>query len=214
MNDLLVPGKERSFSFDEMLKLGLFWEKVLERQLKINLPDIELIRYESNPEMQRNGIDGIIKSRNLSYDLKTDRHDNVNIYFETISIYEKGIKGWYYTSQADILIYHFLNETLTESKHLFIINLKKLREMNFIELMEDRFELKTVKSVRGDKVWHTQGYAIPVYFLPKDTYFEGLPLRKQLVFDDKFEEKLLGIFDDDIINGKSKIIGNNNIMVI
>ncbi len=176
--------------FNEDLKKGEKWESIALQELRFFLPHTTLVK-----EGQRNDIGE--KPHTISYEIKTRGHRYCcdNIAFETISVVETRKEGWYYRSNADILIYQWLNEGGTRSEKLYVLGLKKLRRRNFLEEVVRKYDLKEKTAQTNNGKWHTKFYVVPAKFIPKDCYVEKNPLSNQYVFNNSFENTLRNIVE-------------------
>ncbi len=178
--------------FCENLKEGEKWERIALQELQFLLPHTTMVKYGENPELQRNGIDGTISLKKITYEVKTREHKFCcdDIAFETVSVVEAKKPGWYYHSNADILIYHWLDRTETRSEKLYVLGLKKLRRRHFLEEVVEKYGLRERTAASNAGRWHTKFYAVPVKYIPADCYIQGKPLIWQYTLDDNFEKSL------------------------
>ena len=119
-------------NFHEEANEAKRWERIAVRELQLFMLHTKLIEYSENPEIQKVGIDAVTTSHGLTYDVKTRYKYYPDILIETMSDVERKIPGWYYTSKADALIYHWLNDDKTRSVKLYVIALQKLRDRDFL----------------------------------------------------------------------------------
>ena len=177
--------------FSEEANEAKKWERIAMRELQLFMLHTKLIEYSENPEIQKVGIDAVTTSHGLTYDVKTRYKYYPDILIETMSDVERKIPGWYYTSKADALIYHWLNDDKTRSVKLYVIALQKLRDRDFLNSVLEAFpdiELGYTSSNGG--AWRTSFYTVPIDLFPNDCIVELPPLVRQFTFDDTFERKV------------------------
>jgi len=158
----------KKHDFAEKLSEVQEWEKKLGQTI-VDLVVAETWRQATRME-QREGIDTIVKLKEGKFDVKIrDRKWYLrDILIETVSVVEKNIPGWFYTSDADAVFYVWWNETKTDlmpiGYFIFIQN-KKFRE--WFEKNKNKYrELQTeTKSEWGS--WHTKFVVIPIEDFPK-----------------------------------------------
>jgi hypothetical protein len=191
----------KDFDFEQELINAKKWEQLAVKELQPFMLHTKLIEYSENPEIQKAGIDVITTPHSITYDVKTRMKYYPDILIETVSNIERNIPGWWYTSKADALVYHWLNSQKNRSLKLYIIALQMLRDMDFLNnvlAMHPEIELK--KSSSNNGTWHTAFYTVPINLFPQDCIAELPPLVTQMTFDDSsdFERKvwaILGIKD-------------------
>ncbi len=181
--------------FNEDLKEGEKWERIALQELQFLFPHTALVK-----EGQRNDIGE--KPHTITYEIKTRGHRYCcdDIAFETISVVEAKKEGWYYRSNADVLIYHWLNEGGTRSEKLYVLGLKKLRRRNFLEEVVRKYGLQVRETESNGGMWHTKFYLVPIRFIPADCIIRGKPLAWQYTLDDNFEKALWNIVDRGVAN--------------
>jgi len=96
----------KAFSFNNQLALGKAGEDMVMRAVDGMLHD-----YDTHPHLQRSGID--ITNDKYLIDVKTQAHkyiDSDNIPIEVFSVYEQQKPGWFYRSEADIIVWVYHGE--------------------------------------------------------------------------------------------------------
>jgi len=193
MDGRLGETKSREpIDFEDSLRKGKPWELILSKTLE-SLPFIKLADYgDSNgKKLQRSGIDLLLEGKPFSVDVKTLNPSYYNpwnpvIWLETWSVPGKK-KGWYYTSTADAILYHWAGEDSPKSSDAFIFNLRKLRERKFLEDCIEKLQLEE-KVARPTKykgfIYSSTGYLVPVNQFPKDTIINIEPLIRQYKLDE------------------------------
>jgi hypothetical protein len=91
----------KAFSFSNQLALGKAGEDMVMRSI-----DGMLHGYDTHPDLQRSGID--ITNDKYLIDVKTQAHkytDSGNLPIEVFSVYEKSKPGWFFSSDADIIVW-------------------------------------------------------------------------------------------------------------
>lgn len=188
--------------FSEEANEAKKWERIAMRELQLFMLHTKLIEYSENPETQKAGIDVITTSRGLTCDVKTRHKYYPDILIEIMSDVERKIPGWYHTSKADALIYHWLNKDKTRSVKLYVIALQKLRDQDFLNsVLGAHPEFKLGYSSSNGGAWHTSFYTIPIDLFPPDCIVELPPLIRQFSFDDTFERKVWHILKGWYVSG-------------
>jgi len=108
--------------FESDLEFGKRWESFASARLRELLPKFSMdnVSYDKRPELQRAGIDTIFKQRDPAIDVKTQRHhhaDSDNLPIETVSAQENDTPDWFYTSEADVIVWVFPNAAGTNLYH-------------------------------------------------------------------------------------------------
>jgi hypothetical protein len=171
--------KVRPRSFDRDLEEAKHWERKVSEELDEILVE-EALRLASRAE-QRNGIDITVKLKKATYDVKfRDRRYYLRgLLIETISVVEKNVPGWFYTSKADAVVYLWWNEAKTDlmpiGYYIYIQN-KKLRE--WFEENKLNYKPQRSKTKWDDGLYHTEFYVIPIKDFPKGTIREFKLRRK------------------------------------
>lgn len=97
---------------------------------------------------QKRGIDLTIDD---GVEVKTDTYPPKNFFFEIWSNFEKGTKGWLYTSEADLICYYFI-----KYKVMYILPLKEIREIPLEGYKKAKVQTPT------DGEYTTVGRLVPV----------------------------------------------------
>ena len=201
--------------FQDSLRRGEIWERVLRESIGY-LPFIKIADY-NDPEgrrLQLSGIDLILNGKPINIEVKTrsTKYYNPNdpdIWLETWSVPGKK-RGWYYTSTADAIFYHWADEDSPKSADAFIFNLRKLRERRFLENCVRELQLKEKTAVPTNyngSIYRSTGYIIPVRLFPPDTILHVQPLVRQPAPGDpdsvEIKKRFQAVFDD-IEKGKQR----------
>lgn len=160
--------------FEEQLKEALRWEKLMEPEIrrKIFLPKIELIDFNKLPDIQRRGIDYIIHKEEPKLDLKIREYyfyKFKDILIETISVVETNKKGWFYTSDADCILYCWKNDAGNNLIDGYILLFNDMSDW----FENNKYLYKSPKdaiSRRGNLIWHTRNRPIPISVLLNKGY--------------------------------------------
>jgi len=152
-------------------------EKIEEFMLKYNVRKIPY-GTQREKEIQKSGIDVIVKSESSDWEIKTRDHKyyEKGILLETKSIVERNILGWLYTSQADVIAYCWLNESSTNlMPNGYFIMLKNLRQTLWFKTLTQRYHIRTAKSMRktpeGERFWTTEFITPPIEDFPRGTLY-------------------------------------------
>lgn len=177
------PGPEpETFSWDETLEMGTSREPEVSRKLQQILTQAKIrnVSFADDPETQLNGIDAVMARDNVTWDTKTQRHDHYrtgNLPFETISVVEANKPGWFYTSDADIIVWVY--ETKSESDAtLMPRGYFLLHDENIVEWFNERlseFRKFTSKTTSSNSEWTTLGRLVPIEDIPDSHICEFNP---------------------------------------
>ena len=142
------------YKFEEQLKLGQDCEKEIYNYLRATGWKIKV----ADRDNQRKGIDCFVSSKDKHYaiEIKSDKKASKtgNAFFETISVDNKNIKGWAYTSQADYIFYYLPNDEL-----IYIIS------PLWVKKNIKRLETVYPKRIIPNKGYNTVGVLVPLYIL-------------------------------------------------
>lgn len=140
--------------------------------------------------LQRAGIDGIGKLREIRWDTKVrdwSYWKNHDILIETLSDMKRGKPGWFYYSKADFVIYTWKNEDrnyLVEGYLIFIQN-KIFRIWFWENIPHFKRAVAHSKSIRTGRTWDTMNRIVPIKDFPEGTILRFDPhvsLNNQLFF--------------------------------
>jgi len=95
------------YDFDAELAVGDIGESFV-----ADLLDATLHPYETHPHLQRAGID--LSDDNNRIDVKTQAWKYIftgNMPIELFSVYEEAQPGWFFKSEADLIVWLYLDET-------------------------------------------------------------------------------------------------------
>ena len=194
--------------FEDSLRKGKAWEYILKETIGY-LPFIKFADYNDphGRRLQKSGIDLILDGIPINIEVKTRNPIYYNpkdpdIWLEAWSVPGKK-RGWYYTSTADAIFYHWAKEDSTKSSDAFIFNLKKLREREFLEkcIRELQLEEKVARPTNyKGLIYSSTGYLVPVSQFPRDTIINIKPLIRQYKLDEihllEAKTRFHSVFDD------------------
>jgi hypothetical protein len=167
----------------------------------IQVKSVEPIQYSKQPEIQRQGIDGLITLEKVKVETKSRSykyHKYNDILLETISIIESNKLGWFYTTQANVVAYVWENPTSTNLYDGYLIFITpKLRE--WFKQNQHRFRTKIAKTENSGIIWTTENKVVPIKEFPKGS------LKKFDPYLDITEQAELTIF----FNNKKVEVENN-----
>lgn len=110
-----------------------------------------------------------VKARDFKYYVYKDSENDIAL--ETVSVVEKGVKGWLYTSKSDVIFYVWMNEKNTDIFDGVVLVLDRVRE--FVKEYEKTHIIRYKESSTLDKVskrfYHTEFMLIPLCDFPSDT---------------------------------------------
>lgn len=135
--------------FNISLEVGYLGEDRFKEFVKKN-PWMDLRDVSDDPTYRSKDIDFIITNtfdgRTAGVEIKTDTYSTGNFFLEELTHEEYQTPGWLYKSEADILVYYFINGT-TEQENVYFLNLHRLR--NWIDENKKDTKLLTQKKVFG-----------------------------------------------------------------
>ena len=137
-------------------RLGTVIGELLIRQRLRDIP------YDTpeNITLQRKGIDFIVTSSYGDWEAKVrgdPTYYNRDILLELVSVKESGKRGWAYTSQADAIVYCWLNESKTNFMRVgYIILIKELRKTDWFKQLAQNYIVRSTKSERDGEKWTTE----------------------------------------------------------
>ena len=194
--------------FEDSLRKGKAWEYILKETIGY-LPFVKFADYNDphGRRLQTSGIDLILDGIPINIEVKTRNPTYYNpkdpdIWLETWSVPGKK-RGWYYTSTADAIFYHWAKEDSPKSSDAFIFNLKKLRERKFLEdcIRELQLEEKIARPTNyNGSIYSSTGYPIPISRFPEDTIINVMPLVRQHKLDElnllEAKKRFHSVFDN------------------
>lgn len=165
--------------FSEDLEFGKKWEQLASSRLKKLLPSfsIDNVEYEHRPELQLAGIDTILQQRNPTLDIKTQDYEYVetgNLPIEVWSDIDSGDPGWFYTGDADLIVWVYENSVGTNLHHkgYFMPHTEELVEW-VNDKIDDLPESRRVEVLNDG--WTTVCWLIPIEDFPKEYLVEFDP---------------------------------------
>ena len=152
--------------FNESIRIGNYGEKIIKSYLENNPRVINVTDVSNDKKYQDADIDFIVELEGWGYipvELKTDRYDTGNIFYETMSNIEYKVPGCMIKSKAKCLFYYFI-----KTKELYIIDFKTYKE--WVGKNSKRFVEKQIKNInkRNDGITHSSGLLIPKKTLEKE----------------------------------------------
>jgi len=164
------------FSFQEQLEFGKRWEEYATERLETLLTSISMrnIDYETEPELQRAGIDSILSRSEPSIDIKTQKYEYTktgNLPIETMSVEEESIPGWFYTSDSDLIVWVYPNQAATNlyQTGYFMPHTEALRDW-----FNDQINQFTRKRIPNEG-YHTAVRLVPIESFPDEFLVEFDP---------------------------------------
>jgi len=106
------------YDFEEQLEFGTKWENEVKDRLESVMLSLSMqsISFDEKPEMQLAGIDHIVSKDSPAIDVKTCDHKYSNskyVPIETMSVEEKDKPGWFFDSEADLVVFVYPNKAKT-----------------------------------------------------------------------------------------------------
>lgn len=152
--------------FNESIKVGNYGEEIIKSYLENNPNVIGVTDVSKDKKYQDEDIDFIVELEGWGYisiELKTDRYDTGNIFYEAMSNVEYKVPGCMIKSKAKCLFYYFI-----QTKELYIIDFKTYKE--WVKTNYKRFTKKEIKNInrKNNGVTHSVGFLIPKKTLEKD----------------------------------------------
>ncbi|MBC7219065.1 MAG: hypothetical protein H5T49_02880 [Hadesarchaea archaeon] len=163
--------------FQDNLANSEWWQERLQPKLKqiLLVKGLESVRWDEHPELQKRGIDAVLKQEVVDVELKI-RSYQFHKYKDILLEVETGIDprtrtngrpGWFYTTKADLVIYVWKNEQ--ESNLVdgyFICMSESLRD--WFKKNERRFPEKNALSVnkKTGQIWITRNKSVPIKEFP------------------------------------------------
>jgi len=172
-------GEMKFNDWNNCLALGIDWEEKLKNKVGniLQIKNIKRAIYEDTPKLQHDGVDIRISFETIDIDVKTRKNYTLkfnDILLETKSVIEKNVAGWFYTTQAHIVAYVWLNpsETNLEDGYLIFMS-QSLRQ--WFEETKHHFLVKIAHSQRNKQTWTTENVAVPIPFFPKGSIIRFNP---------------------------------------
>ena len=117
-----MSGTDEPAVFEDDLAFGLEWEERASERLEEILLSVRAtnVDYAKRPELQRAGIDSILGKERPTFDVKVQSNhhtDTGNLPIEVMSVVEDMEPGWFYTSDADMVVWLYENKAGTNLHH-------------------------------------------------------------------------------------------------
>ncbi len=168
-----------SHSFRGKLAEAQIWEPRIARKIEkmyLKTYMTRLIPYDNLEDIQRqkDGYDFTIKSEEAKWEIKTrtfaEYYYDKDILLETASVVQKNIRGWLYTSKADIIAYTWLNKSKSNlmPKGYFIM-LKELRKTDWYQRLPSPYPVQDTWT--DDFKYQTLFVCPPIHHFPDGTLF-------------------------------------------
>lgn len=124
----------------------------------------EVVDVSNHTEYQGKDIDFLLTlpgGREISIEVKSDTFTGTgNVFLETVSNLSYGSRGWMEVSEAEVLVYIFVNGLSGHKYDCYWFNFEKLKSLDLSSFRE-----REVKSKVGGKIKVTKGRAVPVRWL-------------------------------------------------
>lgn len=155
------------YDFKDSVKVGESGEEEIFDWLRNN-PNVESVDDVRDMwEYRAKDVDAVVNFKDGSSgmsEIKTDTYTSGNFFFETMSSMETGSLGCLYKTQADYLMYYFVN-----FGELYIIKMSQFRKWFDKNKNRPEFKRKEVKNKRRNGgTYTTEGYTFPKSFMEKD----------------------------------------------
>lgn len=164
-------GEMRSNIWFDCLQKGTKWEKKLMEKIGkiIQVKSVEAIKYSDYPEIQRQGIDGLISLETVKVETKTRTYQYYkfkDILLETLSVIEANKPGWFFTTQANVVAYVWETPTGTNLFDGYLIFITpQLRE--WFNQNQHRFRTQIAQTKNAGEKWTTENKVVPIKEFPK-----------------------------------------------
>jgi len=174
------------YDFDEQLNFGLEWETKVSERLETILTSIQIdnISFLDDPELQRAGVDSIIKKENPQFDVKTECYENItseNIVVEVMSVMSEMEPGWFFKSDSDFIVNVGLNQAGTNLYHIgYLIIFEPFRE--WCETRLEEYPFTTIPNNGKYGEYETGIRLVPIDDIPDQyiqTFDPRLPTDKE-----------------------------------
>lgn len=156
--------------FNERLSEAQSWEQKVLGEVA-NILVVKAVRQATRRE-QKDGIDFIANLARGTFDVKFRdyKYYEKGILLETVSVVEDNVKGWFYTSKADAVVYFWWNENRTALLPItcfVFIRDNRLRE--WFEENKHRYKPFRTRTEKDGRTYHTEFVVIPKEDFPKGT---------------------------------------------
>lgn len=169
-----------SFEFSEQLAFGKEWESQAKDHLQELFTSISVsnIDYDNRPELQRAGVDVLFQQESTKIDVKTQRHKYLstgNLPIEVASVIEDEVPGWFWESDADLVVWVYPNKAATNlHKTGYLMPLTKGLRDWFDDRASD-FRFVTVETTGQYGTYHTGCRLVPTDKFPDEYLVEFDP---------------------------------------
>jgi len=172
--------------FQDNLEDGEVGENALKRGLNKILftESVKLIKWDKKDifsmNLQRGGVDGISKTREIKWDSKIRRYGCYrygDILLEEESVMETKKPGWFYYSISDFIIYVWRDKFGNGLIDGYFIFLQNQLLKTWFEKNKEKYPKKIAESIdnKTGKVWHTLNRAVPIKEFPEGTLLNFKP---------------------------------------
>ena len=207
----------RSSNYYDDKHRGGEWQRIVERTLTL-VPFVKWVRWDKDSvlcrNLQRLGIEDVIRSRMLMYETKSRdaRWCCRDFFLETVSVpgssVSREVKGWYYATGAMAILYGWVSSDERRSLDAYLINISKLRNMGFAEkIIEERGESIARQTVKGSTAYTSHGIVVSIDDFPLNTVFHiggnsnfEVPSNGISLAQRDTEEQFWKVFDNNMVN--------------
>lgn len=152
-------------SFNKSLSIGEAGEALFATEMKKRWPEIQVQDVSEDDDYRRKEIDFILvkpDGATLTIEIKSDLNAwSKNLFIETWGNKSINRKGWLYTSEADVLVYIFLNGLDDKSPNMLWIDFSSLRQYVHLNPNLREKHAAVEESIRGYGTKETIGLLVP-----------------------------------------------------
>lgn len=140
--------------FERDHELGEVGEEAVLSLLQNHPFTIDVLDVRPYEHWQRRGVDFIWRNEEgvFALDAKTERRSTGNLFLETVSNTVTGELGWLYSSQADFIVYGFLDRNVW-----YFFDLEQMRR---VVDQNPGFPTRRAKTPMGDGGYETEGVLV------------------------------------------------------
>ena len=153
-------------NFHQSMKIGQLGETRIFEYLE-SRDDVEsVIDVTDQRHFQKIDVDYLVKTtdgKEYKVEVKTDTYKSGNIYYETISSKESDTIGCFNKTEADFLMYYFINWG-----YLYIFSMPEYQKwfnLNEPQMIKSGYQKQVKNKGYKDKTYTSIGYAYPVSIL-------------------------------------------------